>query len=183
MKYDTTLWLNFKIFLSISIFTTCIVLYHILSNDHPGFMIRHHTHFFYGIEYFILNKIYYDVTIILFYISILIDFFMTYFMFKEFSDLSKGKKRYNRIYSRKILFILSSICFTTTIWAFCFFDNYNPILAFTFSTITVGLVIWKIWLTKKARLGNVILISVPIFITGMLNWVLTIEAILSNDEF
>lgn len=176
MRIDNTLKFNFKFFVSINLLAIICIVYHIISNDYHTFLINHHHRLFPGIDTIIMNKIFYDVTIIMFYASILLDSFFTYHTFKEFNELTQRKKHRDRIYARKILFVLTIACLTTSFWGLVFFDNYFPLFSLFLSTITLPIIAWKVWLTKKANLGYIFIISVPIIISSIMNWVLTIEA-------
>ena len=183
MRNDKTLRLNFFFFIGVSLFSIILVIHRIIVNDHPYFLIDTHERMTYGIDYVILNKSYYDMLMVVFYSSIIMDSFFTYLTFKEFADMTSNKKYRDRIYARKIIFALSVTCISTSLWAFFFFSVYRVILSTLFACTSVFLSLWKAWLSHRANIGIIWLFSLPIITGTVTNFILSVEAINVYDGF
>lgn len=182
MRDDKTLRLNFLFFVGVSLFSIILVIHRIIANDHPYFLIDTHERSVYGIDYIILNKTYYDILMLIFFTSIIMDSVFTYMAFKQFADMKSNKKYRERLYARKIIFALAVTCISTSMWAFFFFNVYHAFLSTFFACVAIILSIWKAWLSHRANMGAICVLSLPIVACTIINFILSIEAINVYDE-
>lgn len=180
---DTTLLLNFKVWGVVCLVTSMITCYRVMSSSHPAFMtnVRRDQRTFTALEMVLEDKFFYDTTVLIFHTAILIDMTMTYELFKEFSHPNDNVRGVRRILVRQILFWNTSLCLSAMFWSSSFFiyGATDVWYSMFWATLTVVFAILKSYTSWSVGLKYINVLSVPIVITSVLNWLLTLEAALT----
>lgn len=178
---DNTLLINFRLWGVVCLIASLITCFRVLTNEHPAFLVnvRRDERTFTMLEIILENKFFYDSTVLVFHTSVLIDMVMTYDLFREFSHPNDNVRGIRRIMVRQILFWNTSLCLSSMFWSSAFFVHGVTSVWYSmfWATLTVIFSLLKTYMSWTAGLKYINILSVPIVITSVLNWLLTLEAV------